>query len=504
MLASHFYSDFKLWECSFSTNSEPKPVTRRGLKRTLGIGGLFSIGYADVGAGIYLALGLVTLHARYATPLAIGVAAIAYVLTGLTYAELSSTYPSAGGSATFAQEAFGDTVSFLAGWMLCLDYVVTAAIFAIPAIAYLSYFDPVLKQPYMLGIGAILLLLGLVLLNIIGIKESVNFTLGLSLLDIASEVALIVLGLVLVIIPGGLLFKWPALFNIGSTSPGPTWPQFVQGITLAMVSYLGIEALAQAAEETRIAGRTIPRATMLTLGTVVVLYLLISTVAVNIVPPSKLSTTWRDDPISGVANGLPGAGVIIAAWIALLGSSISIIGANAGIIGSSRTLYALSKYKLLPGRFGSIHRKFRTPYIAITVFGLGSILLVAISSFGILGGSVDPLILLGSLYNVGALVAYVQAHASLIVTRNTDKPRFRPFRVPLSIRLKRGQGEFELPVLPLLGLMATSAIWFAVIVTHDLGRILGAIWVVMGMAMYAYFRRKSNLPVLTREQAKLE
>ena len=467
----------------------------------MGIGGLFSIGYADVGAGIYLALGLVTLHAGYATPLAIGVAAIAYLLTGLTYAELSSTYPSAGGSATFAQAAFGDTVSFLAGWMLCLDYVVTAAIFAIPAIAYLSFFAPVLKQSYMLGIGAILLLAGLVLLNVIGIKESVNFTLGLSLLDIASEIALIVLGLVLVVIPGGLLSRWPTLFNLGTA---PTWSQFVQGITLAMVSYLGIEALAQAAEETKIAGRTIPRATMLTLATVVILYLLISTVAVNVVPPALLSTTWKDDPISGVASNLPGAGSLIAAWIALLGSSISIIGANAGIIGSSRTLYALSKYKLLPRKFAAIHGKFRTPYIAIVIFGLGSIILVALSSFGILGGSVDPLILLGSLYNVGALVAYVQAHASLIVTRNSDKPRFRPFRVPLSIHFNRGSVDYELPILPLLGLISTGAIWIAVIATHDLGRILGAAWVVMGMSLYIYFRRKNRLPVLTRDQAKVD
>ena len=53
-----------------------KPV-RKGLVRTLGTGGLFSIGYADVGAGIFLALGLVALHAGYATPIAIGVAAIA-------------------------------------------------------------------------------------------------------------------------------------------------------------------------------------------------------------------------------------------------------------------------------------------------------------------------------------------------------------------------------------------------------------------------------------------
>jgi len=443
----------------------------------------------------------VTLHALYAAPIAIGVAAIAYVLTGLTYAELSSTYPTAGGSATFAQEAFGDTVSFLAGWMLCLDYVVTAAIFAIPAVAYLSYFFPVLQRPEMLGVGAILLLAGLVLLNVIGIKESVSFTLGLSLLDIASEVALIVLGLVLVVIPGGLLFKWPSLFSLGTM---PSWSEFVQAITLAMVSYLGIEALAQAAEETKIAGRTIPRATILTLGTVVVLYLAISTVAINIVPPKVLSTTWVNDPIAGVASNLPGTGSLIAVWIALLGSSISIIGANAGIIGSSRTLYALSKYKLLPGRFGTIHKKFRTPYIAITVFGLGSIVLVAVASFGNLGGPEGPLLLLGSLYNVGALFSYVNAHGSLIVTRNSDKARFRPFRVPLSFTIAIDKKRYEIPILPLLGLLATGAIWVAVIATHDLGRILGAIWVIMGMSVFAYYRRKSNLPVLTREQAKLD
>jgi len=443
----------------------------------------------------------VTLHALYAAPIAIGVAAIAYVLTGLTYAELSSTYPTAGGSATFAQEAFGDTVSFLAGWMLCLDYVVTAAIFAIPAVAYLSYFFPELQRPEMLGVGAILLLAGLVLLNVIGIKESVSFTLGLSLLDIASEVALIVLGLVLVVIPGGLLFKWPSLFSLGTM---PSWSEFVQAITLAMVSYLGIEALAQAAEETKIAGRTIPRATILTLGTVVVLYLAISTVAVNIVPPKVLSTTWVNDPIAGVASNLPGTGSLIAVWIALLGSSISIIGANAGIIGSSRTLYALSKYKLLPGRFGTIHKKFRTPYIAITVFGLGSIVLVAVASFGNLGGPEGPLLLLGSLYNVGALFSYVNAHGSLIVTRNSDKARFRPFRVPLSFTIAIDKKRYEIPILPLLGLLATGAIWVAVIATHDLGRILGAIWVIMGMSVFAYYRRKSNLPVLTREQAKLD
>src|SRR5437773_3293444 len=149
-------------------------------------------------------------------------------------------------------------------------------------------------------------------------------------------------------------------------------------------------------------------------------------------------------------------GARISGWIALLGSAISIIGANAGIIGSSRTLFALSRYRLLPRRFGQIHPKFRTPYIAVMTFGIGSILLVLFSTFVYLTGGEDPLVLLGSLYNVGALVAYVSAHASLIVTRNTDRPRFRPFRVPLTLRFKKKTGVLELPILPLVGLLATS------------------------------------------------
>src|SRR3989442_7270196 len=117
----------------FLKQEEVKKPVHKGLIRTLGTGGLFSIGYADVGAGIFLALGLVALHAGYATPLAIGVAAIAYALTGLTYAELSSTYPMAGGSATYAPAAFGDGIRFVAGCLVSLDDLAHSVIFSISA-----------------------------------------------------------------------------------------------------------------------------------------------------------------------------------------------------------------------------------------------------------------------------------------------------------------------------------------------------------------------------------
>src|SRR3989442_4156764 len=133
----------------------------------------------------------------------------------------------AGGSATYARAAFGDGISFVAGWMLCLDYLVTSAIFSIPAVGYLSYFYPPLKEPLWLGVGAMLILAGLVALNTIGIRSSVRFTLALSILDIASEIALITLGLVLVLITSCALFHLTATFSLWPACPGPRCDEFL-------------------------------------------------------------------------------------------------------------------------------------------------------------------------------------------------------------------------------------------------------------------------------------
>ena len=92
------------------------------LKRDLGAFGSFSIGYADVGADIYIALGLVLLLGFGALlRLALAVAAIGYACTAFSYAELAPAIPVAGGSSSFTREAFGDFYSFLAGWGLLLE-----------------------------------------------------------------------------------------------------------------------------------------------------------------------------------------------------------------------------------------------------------------------------------------------------------------------------------------------------------------------------------------------
>src|SRR3972149_5699729 len=93
----------------------PKRQKKVRLRRVLGIPALFSLGYGNVGSSIYYALGIVAVVAMGATPVALGIAGILFVATFLTYAECTSMFPKAGGSAGFAREAFNNTTGFISG-----------------------------------------------------------------------------------------------------------------------------------------------------------------------------------------------------------------------------------------------------------------------------------------------------------------------------------------------------------------------------------------------------
>ncbi len=133
-----------------STRSTPIPpapeIEEVTLKRDLGVFGSFSIGFADVGADIYVALGLVLFFAAGVAPLALAVAALGYLFTALSYAELASAVPKAGGASIFAREAFNDFWAFIAGWGLLLDYTIDIALFGWITMGYLGSFCQNLGQ----------------------------------------------------------------------------------------------------------------------------------------------------------------------------------------------------------------------------------------------------------------------------------------------------------------------------------------------------------------------
>jgi APA family basic amino acid/polyamine antiporter len=151
-------------------------VPRRGLHRVLGVPGLFSAAYGNVGSSIYYALGVAALFALGLTPIAFIIAGLIFGCTALTYAEGTTAMPEAGGSAMFARRGFNELFSFVAGWAQVLNFVVTIAISAFAVPNYLAVFVPVLKTwpaNAIFGIGVVGFL---ATINVIGVRESSGVT----------------------------------------------------------------------------------------------------------------------------------------------------------------------------------------------------------------------------------------------------------------------------------------------------------------------------------------
>src|SRR6266496_4118435 len=119
-------------------------IETHGLRRSVGFGGLFATAYGNVGSSIYYGLVLVAFYALGLTPVIFMLAGGLFALTAKTYAEGASMFPEAGGSSSFARHAFNEVVSFIAGWGLSLDYIITVAISAFFVPHYLSAFFPAL------------------------------------------------------------------------------------------------------------------------------------------------------------------------------------------------------------------------------------------------------------------------------------------------------------------------------------------------------------------------
>src|SRR5512135_809102 len=184
-----------------------------GLRRSVGVGGLFATAYGNVGSSIYYALGIVAAYALGLTPVVFMLAGGLFALTAKTYAEGASMFPEAGGSSSFARHAFNELVSFFAGWALSLDYILTIAISAFFVPHYLGAFFPALTHNPGDIIGGLIVIVALAALNIRGIGESAKLNFFLAIMDLATQVVIIIIGAFLVLEPSLLIDQ----VQLGST-----------------------------------------------------------------------------------------------------------------------------------------------------------------------------------------------------------------------------------------------------------------------------------------------
>lgn len=466
---------------SSSTVVELKKGT---LKRVLGVFDLFAIGYGDLGASIYYALGVTAIYALGATPIALALAGLVFICTALTYAEMSSSIHESGGSASFARLAFNDFISFIAGWGLLLDYIVTIAISAFAAGPYLAYFLGDLSQTPVQIVFTIALITLLFIMNVTGVRESTRISLVLTALTVLVQAVIIAIGLSTILDLDYITHH--IRINVPNVDWSPSWVDFSKGVAMAMVAYTGIESIAQLGSEAQRPGKTIPRAVMLTMGVLLILYLGISIVALSAVTPQDLGTKFLLNPIAAIVDGLPFGQEILLPTIAILAAVVLSVAANAGLVGASRLSFNMGKYYQLPRFFYAIHPRFRTPIVSLAVYALAAIFVVIASR-----GKMD---FLADLYNFGAMLAFFSAHVSLIVLR-VKKPKMpRPFRAPFNIPF----GKYSIPIPAILGALSTLGVWFLVVFTKPEGRYLGFAWMIFGLILYLLYRKKSKMGALGR------
>ena len=481
-------------------------VKAHPLRRVLGIPGLYSVGYGNVGSSIYYALGIIALVAMGATPVVLAVAGLFFVFNALTYAEGTAMLPEAGGSASFARHGFGDLAGFVSGWALMLSYVVTIAISAFVIPPYLGYFWAPLKESAVMGTAVSMgIIFFLMIINVIGIKETSFVNVSAAVLDLLVQLLIIASGLLVVfnfdVLVHNITFYWPS------------WENLILGIALAALAYTGVETMSQMAEETKQPAIRVPKALILMIITVLILFSGVSTVALSAMTPQELVTSWATDPVAGIAHSISTAitpeemaagftseeaGVIVLTWIftelrnllpglvAVLAASILFIATNAGLMGISRLAFSLGRYHLIPSALSRVHPRFKTPYISVILFATVALIILIPGLF-----APDVFVKLGTLYVFGSLLAFIFAHAAILSLRIKRPDLPRPFKLGWNIKFK----QWELPVTAIVGLVVTVVIWLVVMFTQPYSRWIGLGWMAVGLGIYLISRWRRKLPL---------
>ena len=310
-----------------SAVATPSPdVHHSQLRRVLGLTEVTAGGVGIIiGAGIYVLLGTATAQAGAAVRLAFVLAAVLSALTGLSYAELSSMFPSAAGEYEYTRQVLPEWVAFVVGWMMIVGLVVAAATVSLGFGRYTGHFVDV--PPRAAGL-ALLALVSLV--AVVGIKQSARLTLALSAVQVGGLLLVIAIGL-------------PHIGEVdlhASRGAGAV----LGAAALVFFAFVGFDEVITLAEETRDPTRTVPRALLLALGLSTVLYVAVAVAAVSVLGADALGASPR--PLADViAHGLGGASVAVVAVIAMISTTNTTL---LAVTAASRVMYGMAARAALP------------------------------------------------------------------------------------------------------------------------------------------------------------
>lgn len=452
--------------------------------RNLGLFDATMIGVgAMIGAGIFVLTGIAAGESGPASILAFALNGAVTLLTAFAYAELAAAIPEAGGGYAFVRRAFPGAIGFTAGWMLWFAYTVACSLYALGFAGY--FWEFFLK--YTPGVPEVIFgMVGehgasLVVTFVIGIMFVRLNARGAAVTGMAENVLtvakLIILG---VFIAYGLRALGAAPAGQTAAAFNPFFPKGMGGVLVSMgltfIAFEGYDLIATVAEEIKDPEVTIPRATFISLGVTVVMYLLILFVALAAVQPPDGSPAWQflgeygETAIVRAAEGfMPAFGVAVIVFGGLL-STMSAL--NATIMASSRVAFSMARDRWLPAPVATIHPERRTPSVAISLTGV--VLLVMALTL--------PIEAVGSAASLIFLLTFAMVNLSLIVLRRKEPDLPRRYRVPFY------------PVVPILGIVLNVFLALYQFTFQPLAWYVTIGWVVFGLILYyGYFEKQAAL-----------
>jgi APA family basic amino acid/polyamine antiporter len=369
------------------------------LRRRIGLGLLTAYGVGVmVGAGIYVLVGIVAGEAGIWSPLAFLLAGIVALPSALSYAELTSRMPEAGGEIAFVENGFQRRwLGMIVGFAIVVGGMISAAAVLRGGVGYFVTLVPVADW-------AVIVLAGLALTLIagIGVLESLSLAALITVVEVLGLVAVSWAGL------------WAEPSAEWSAGVGPHWGGVLGAVALCFFAFIGFEDLENMAEEVRDPTRTLPRAILLALAITAVLYALVSFAAVRTVSPVLLGQS--EQPLALVWETATGKS---AGFLSAIAVVAAINGVLAQIVMASRVLLGLGRRSVLMSPFATISRRTGTPLVGTGVVGV-----VVIA-----GALALPVATLAEATAAVLLAVFLLVNTALILLKLRQPEA--PFRVPL-------------------------------------------------------------------------
>jgi amino acid transporter len=349
--------------------------------------------------------------------LAFVVGGIAVILVGLTYAELASAMPQAGGEHVYSHRALGATASFICTWAILLGYVSVVAFEAVALPTVVDYLVPGFSRGYLwtiagwdvqltwvlVGVVAAVLMTGI---NIIGIKTAAK-------LQLLVTTAVFAVGITLIGGAGivGSTQNMQPLFDHGAKG-------FLSVLVMVPFMFVGFDVIPQSAEEVDVPFAEIGRMLMISIIMAVFWYvLIIGAVSMGLPATDRAASSLPTaDATSAVFGGSWAASLLVVAGIGGILTSW-----NAFLIGGSRAIYALARAGQLPRSLGVLHPRYNTPHKAVLLIG---VLSVIAPLFGR-----PALVWLVDAGGLGIVIAYAFVAWSFLVLRSREPEMPRPYVV---------------------------------------------------------------------------